>query len=360
MKFKPVLLHFKFDNFADLPSGTDDATESEVQTDCNGHEWWLSLYPGGDTRNKEPGWVGLYLCSQNDDSLDTKFTLLVKDSYGATVKEYKNEYNFVNEKGFGWGWGESEIMQRSTILNTANNILRDGALYIDVVIQVKIDNDHLFLPPSEHSNNLLNLFATGEKSDTSLHVGGKVFRVHSLIIHANAPLLANHCDGNIIDATPEVFQLILEHIYSGRQPTSEKILEHDKELIDTSNKYELTQLKMSVENVLVRERIITNENVVDYILFADAQSCALLKEYAISFFLMNHREILKSEHSKCLKDSGELMTEIMMLMNPRNEDDETMTVNELRKELGKLELNVDGSKETLVSRLEEAKRQRSD
>ena len=360
---KPVLLHFKFDDFANLPFEEDgDATHTDTQTDCNGHEWYLLLYPGGATDNHEPGWVSLYLFSENDFSLDTKFTLSVKDAKGSPVSERKFDCCVFNCNGDCWG--DAKIMKRIDILNTTQNILKNGALFIDVEIQVKDCKEHLYQPQSEHSNNLLSLFTTGEKSDSSLHVGDKIFRVHSQIIYANAPLLANCCDGDIhiVDTTPDVFQLILEHIYSGQQPTDKYILKHGKELINNANRYELTQLKMVVENVLVRERIISRENVADYILFADAQSCPLLKEYAISYFLMYHREILKSEHSKCLRDSAELLSEIMLQMNNGNEDDdsESMTVNELRQELGNRKLDVDGSKDALVARLEEAKRQRTE
>ena len=187
-----------------------------------------------------------------------------------------------------------------------------------------------------------------------------MFRVHSAIIHAHSPILANHCDGSINGIPPKVFQLLLEHIYSGRQPADYQILIHGKKLIDAANRYELVGLKMLVENVLVKERIITIENVAEYIVFADAQSCPLLKEYAISFFSVHCREVLKSESSKCLRESGELLSEIMLLMNPDNEDSEDMDVNELRKELGKRKLDVDGSKDALISRLEEAKRQRTE
>jgi hypothetical protein len=86
----------------------------------------------------------------------------------------------------------------------------------------------------------------------------------------------------------------------------------------------------------------------------------LLKEYATSFFLLHFRDVLKSEHSKCLLDSGELLSEIMSLMADEHEGKKTMSVSQLRKELGKRKLDVDGSKETLVSRLEEAKRQRAE
>ena len=85
------------------------------------------------------------------------------------------------------------------------------------------------------------------------------------------------------------------------------------------------------------------ENVSDWILFADAQSCPLLKEYAISYFLLHSREILKSVHSKHLRESGEVLSEIIVLMS---EGGGGMTVTQLRKLLDERNLDVDGSKET--------------
>jgi hypothetical protein len=43
----------------------------------------------------------------------------------------------------------------------------------------------------------------------------------------------------------------------------------------------LVNLKLAVETDLVRHRVLRKGNVADYILFADAISCALLKEYGI-------------------------------------------------------------------------------
>jgi hypothetical protein len=216
---------------------------------------------------------------------------------------------------------------------------------------------------------MLEFLKSGEQTDVSFTVGRKVFPAHSQIIYANAPILANYCNrtkprkkskGIINDVKPDVFQMLLEHVYSGCLPSKESAIKHGKELINAANKYELIELKMGVENILVKECILTKENVADYILFADAQSCPLLKEYSTTFFLLHFRELLKSEHSKCLRDSGELLSEIMLLMADEYEGKKTMSVSELRKELGKRELDVDGSKETLVSRLEESKRQRTE
>ena len=315
------------------------------------------MIPGGDTTNNdEPGCIGLYLKSVNTNKLNVKFTIAVNNANGAIAKERQFEYNFVNTSS----WGNKQFMKRSDILDTTKVILKNGTLCIDVIIQVKDDMQHLYQPESEHSVRMLDLLKSGENADTSFKIGRKAFPVHLAIINTHAPLLGNHCGGGIKNITAEVFQLLLENIYSGNQPTDDMILKHGKALIDAANKYELIELKMMVENVLVRERIMTYENVSDYILYADAQSCPLLKEYAISFFLMNHKEILKSDHSKCLRDSGELLSEIMLLMNPDYNDSESMTVSDLRKELGKRKLDVDGSKDSLVARLEEAKRQRTE
>jgi hypothetical protein len=101
--------------------------------------------------------------------------------------------------------------------------------------------------------------------------------------------------------------------------------------------------------------VITKKNVSEYIVFADSKCCPLLKEYALSYFVLHYKDVLKSEHSKMLCESAELLKEIIVLMG--QSEDESMSVAELRKELGKLDLDVEGSKESLVSRLEEAKRE---
>jgi hypothetical protein len=213
-----------------------------------------------------------------------------------------------------------------------------------------------------HYNKMMKLLKTGKNSDVSFDVGGTVFSAHKLILENNAPILAAYCERNndgtvsIQETTPDVFRQVLENIYTGRLPTVVDVQKRVMELINASNKYELIDLKMAVENILVRERVMTKKNVADYLLFADAQSCPLLKEYAMAFFVLHSKEVLRSEHSERLRESGELLSEIIIQIGVG--DDNGMSVAELRKELGKRELDVDGSKEALLSRWKEAKRQR--
>jgi hypothetical protein len=346
-------------------SHPDECVESEVQTDCNRNKWRVALKPGGDRRAETPGYVAVFLFNENEDSveLDTRFVICVKDANGKIVVEKDCEFK-LTPRGNGYG---NLVIQCSRILEAGSNILKDGALRIDVTIQVKIGSDTLYQPPIALSERQLKLLISEERADISFNVGGKIFPAHSQIIYANAPILANYCYQHsqqnssvsveiIKDANPDVFRILLEHVYSGCLPSKESALKFGKELINAANKYELTDLKLAVENILVQERIIDKVNVSDYILFANAQSCALLEEYATSFFLLHFRELLRSDHSERLRESGELLSEIMLLMSDAHENEEAMTVTELRKELGKRELDVDGTKETLVSRLKEAKR----
>lgn len=225
----------------------------------------------------------------------------------------------------------------------------------------------MYQPPSPHSANMLKLLKSSKDADVSFIVRGTTVLAHSLIITANAPILANYCnfiseadsgcssDKLIEDVSPEVFQLILEYIYSGIYPSNKNAIKYDKELINAANKNELVELKMVVENMLVQECVITKENVSDYIVFADSKCCPLLKEYALSYFVLHYKDVLKKEDSKILCESRELLSEIINLVGQSGE--ESLSVAELRKELGKLDLDVDGSKQALVSRLEGAKRQ---
>ena len=374
MSIKPVLLHFEFDDFASrLPPDKDRQVCSETQYDCNGHKWKVDLLSLARDR-EDGGWISLYLGNRNTRPLEIKYIFEVKDANGKTVevRELIDKFEGYSYEADDWEdcRGCENLMERSTILDPANNILKDGALCIDVTIQVK-ERIHELYDPKEterHQNKMLELLNNEEKADIICYVGEEKFHVNSLILENYSPLLTAYCrqcngsnNGAKGDIDADVFLQILEYVYSGLSPVKSDILHFDKELIDAANRFELVELKLAVERVLVHERILDKENVCDYILFADAQSCALLKEYALSYFMLQPKEILDSHNSKSLRESGELLSEIMRLMPiaVRHEVNiaPNRNVNELRKELSKRGLDVDGSKEALVARLEAAQRQ---
>lgn len=64
MSVKPVLLHFKFDNFASLQTRVGTSVLTETQIDYNGNRWYLELYNVGPRRSTtNDGDISLYLHS---------------------------------------------------------------------------------------------------------------------------------------------------------------------------------------------------------------------------------------------------------------------------------------------------------
>jgi hypothetical protein len=187
MYFKPALLRFKFDKFADLPSEVDESVY-KVQTECNGNRWKLELYPGGERSAKTPGYVGVCLFRKDVDDesesanfeLDTRFVTCVKDADGKNVVEKNGEFKFSSCKRFCFG--DLDFIQRSRIIEADSNILKDGALYIDVTIQVKNGKDTLYQPPNALSGSQLKLLKSGDRSDASFNVGDTVLRYFQSIL----------------------------------------------------------------------------------------------------------------------------------------------------------------------------------
>ena len=321
------------------------------------------LCPGG--RNIAPkGWITLIVISdsRNEDLVAAHFNIAVKNASGTIACDICGSSSY-NAGHVNWG---RDCMKRDEIFHPNNDILKDGALCFEVTIQVKDRKDKHYDPKSKLSKRMVKLLESGDGADAFFKVGDQTFPVHSNILRINAPTLANLLDQeerssvSIEGISAPVFKLVLEYIYAEHRPTDKEIICHAKELFYAVNRYGLVDMKMIVEHTLVRECIFRKYNVCDWIIFADAQSCPLLKEYATSFLLLNAREVLKSEHSKRLRESSKLLAEMLMLVSDSNEGRETLAVNDLRLELGKRKLDVDGSKETLVRRLDEAKRPRPD
>ncbi len=113
-----------------------------IQTDCNGFS--LELYPAGEDESEEDN-IAVYLHS--DSSVDyievwhsvdipAKFDISIKTNGGVTVESRSRDVNFNFTKD-DHTHGFVSFMKRSDILDESKNILKDGALFIDVLVQVK-------------------------------------------------------------------------------------------------------------------------------------------------------------------------------------------------------------------------------
>lgn len=218
---------------------------------------------------------------------------------------------------------------------------------------------------------MLRVLDQGHDSDVSFKIGGKIVAAHKVILRMNAPGIFTFCeesDGDspipIDNTSSEIFRMLLRYVYGGEVPNKDTILKKNKDILDAADRYGLIGLKQRVEATLVESLIVDKTNVADWLIFSDAKTCPLLKEYATLYFLSRSADILKSDRSKLLKESPKLLTELLLEMSKNSDTDErfddesNLSVNELRKQLHEKDLDIDGSHEMLVSRLQSWKKRK--
>lgn len=313
--------------------------------------------------------------------------------------------NAFKRKRKGW----PNFILRSRILDRSSQLLNNDSYggSLTVLVKVQLFEDRRiesFVPKNNMNLKLLslldgannsveNLSQSGDMAivpDVSFLVDKDIFYAHSLILKMTAPSLAYMCDNAdpdtpipIIGVRRHIFWLVLRYAYGDEMPhdiwtaksaheSSHQVrnelsdlldLSPSLELLDAANRFGVVGLKLLAESKVVQTEI-SIESASDLILYADAKDCALLKEKAIDFFVAN-AEVIRATHSfQRIEESAHVMVELMdALLSKRmlrsfalGENDleyTSMGVNLLRTKLEERGLDVDGSRETCIKRLEQ-------
>ena len=113
----------------------------------------------------------------------------------------------------------------------------------------------------------------------------------------------------------------------------------------------------------VRPNTIALDNMLESILYANANNCALLKEGVMDFIIENSGDVAEKVSSfQGVIEDPTLLADVLKAiaytrgMAGKEKGDKlcTMRVNELRKKLDQKGLNVDGSRESMIATLKEA------
>ena len=242
-----------------------------------------------------------------------------------------------------------------------------------------------FIPKNPILNNILKSFNDEESADVVFEVGSKNqegensskksktstnFYAHRLVLKYGAPLLAELCKPSagggsvttvsITDIEPGIFRHMLYYVYGGKL-SEEELKINAKDLIDACDKYGVVGLKLEAEACCVTSTTITVENMMDNLLYADSKNCALLKEAVIDFVVENGEDVLKKVSLENVP--GGVFADLLTAMTREKkkaanttveEDLSMMRVSELRMKLDEKGLDVDGSREAMITALQES------
>ena len=370
-----------FHNFASLPSKLGDITKSPV-LECHGLEWKVQLYPGGSLNEV---FVALYLeslsCSRTKK---IKAQSRVRIPSAGTLKGGISGWDIFAPRNAGTeeynSWGFETYALRSVVLDPSTNYLVRGTcnLTVEIDIQIMLDKPPTWTPTNTVCSDMLKMLKSTDADDfdVTFQVGddkSELFRAHRSILKFRSPVLADFIsdypdsstDIPIKDVEPDVFRMLLHFIYGGEMPSDVILSNQARPIIHAADKYGCTGLKLAAEAKMAADGI-TAENAAELILFADATNCVMLKEAAMEYFVANADDVMASEGFDQVKESPSILTELMSVAlggskkrpasadADNNRDYKRMRVATLRQKLDDKKLDVDGSKEMLISRLEAA------
>ena len=190
---------------------------------------------------------------------------------------------------------------------------------------------------------------------------GHTIQAHRSVLSLRCPDLldivddADSLDGNnkanvieIERTNADLFATLIQCAYPEKLPMDFNLEKDGKDLLKLADRFGYTKLKMNIEADFVESKLLTAENAIGFLFFADAHSCALLKEAAQGILLASDKTIPKREDWAALKEAGlhiELFEQLFT--------DDGVPVSELRKMCFDRGLEVDGTKEMLINRLAE-------
>ena len=165
--------------------------------------------------------------------------------------------------------------------------------------------------------------------------------------------------GEIVEIGPveaAAFDAVLKYVYTVEEPLcrwNRDEFDHAKAVLSAADRFGVTGLKLRVEWKISNE-LLNASNAVDLMLFADAHSCALLKEAAFDVYLSHPKAVRASPEWALLKEALELFDELMYYVTVQSNAGsarldqglEDLKVSTLRRKCEAFGLSVDGTKET--------------
>ena len=363
--------------------------------DCHGLKWTVQIYPKGfrQVAEGEETYVAVVLtcetCGKENREVGVLMHVTVpanghnsfvtsSANRGAAIRILRPGMSIIGNKRFA---------ERAAVLDPENGFLVNGNLTLEIDIRILQPQCRIWTPTDataakEVCSDLLKILDDADpyNADISFAVDGKdeeggqeMFYAHRAILKTRSPTLAGLADESehstpvpIKDVRPSIFRMILRFIYGGEIPSKDILNTEAKVIVRAADEYGCTGLKLAAEAALASAGI-TTENAAEIILFADATNCAMLKEVAMDYFVENANDVMESDGFKQIEESPAILKELLKFgvgdkKRPadtstdagRGGDFKRMRIATLRQKLDERGLDIDGSKEMLVARLEES------
>ncbi|KAL7548091.1 hypothetical protein ACHAWF_011378, partial [Thalassiosira exigua] len=303
----------------------------------------------------------------------------IKDLNGKRINQSCSKNDFSGNDKNPWGW--KDYTKRSSIVGTSSHVIFDDILVVELAMKSLEKNEPPLSAICPRESLLQKDPSLDKHADVSFTFPNDISSdegkpaqlfAHRAILQICAPGLAELCESSdksnpvpIANVHAYIFELLLIYVYGKTIPTLYWIA-FSKDLLDAADRYGVTNLKLEAEAWYVRQTAITSDNAMEILLYAVAKNCALLKESVMDYFAKNGKEALENLSFDEIPDPGSLFTGLLLATSLNSDGNgesndgssdnptkyKTMRINGLKRELDELGADTDGSRETLIKRLE--------
>lgn len=323
---KKGVFRWIIDNYSHLPQKPKKRTFTKKFNLC-GHQWQLSVTPGGEKSDSSELFMSVYLWYQGDEEIETAATIQLVDlnehdrfkiqhKMTRVMAPYDDDRNGIS-KARGW----AEFAPVSYIRHFAKN----DRIVLELQLQVKGDAIHTLQKASSFRGSaetalartdtklhkdFSNLLTTGNFHDITFEVDGANFAAHKAIIAIRSPVLAAMFAHNtmesaggtipIKDMQAGIFEEILKYIYSAACS-----FEHPELLLAAADRFCLVDLCEQCAERLLSS--LTVDNVSDRLILGHDHTVKQLKRGCLTFIRDNAEAVLNSDGYKRLREARPLL-----------------------------------------------------
>jgi hypothetical protein len=351
---------------------TDDVESKSVESpqfSCLGHQWVLKF-----TR-----FIGdldcFYLHHRSSGTIHIEYRIEIKHFTRPDILGGGGDNEGITRYEFE---GLSECRsQRILMHQDVVEYITNGGLMLEVRMMPVGFTACAFVPENPSAcETIQDLLLDDESADLVFEVGGDQstptkFYAHSVILRNASPLLVGLCKPidqshqspcvvQIADVSPVTFDYMLWHLYGCENSDFGHDVAITKDIIEATNKYGLTNLKLKAEASYVSSTTISLDNFMEHLHFANSKSCYLLQEAVMDFIVKNKIEILGKN---LFTEAPEGLICDILAAVARGEERgnvegenifSVMSISDLRRRAYDKGLDVDGSRDMLISALNNA------
>ena len=176
---------------------------------------------------------------------------------------------------------------------------------------------------------MLQVSLNNDHANVAFKTGGEILPAHKIILKCQAPDHAELCETfdatnpmPVDDVEPDIFRFMLSAVYGKKVDEEEWKTQSSnlRSILKAAGKYGFSNIKSEAEAWYMKTLNVKLDNVIDELLYADANNLFDVKKAVMEFITENAEEVIASESFQLLSESPQLIKEVLTSMAKKLSD----------------------------------------